>query len=601
MTRCAILRCRFIFAACFALLVAARPAVATIEYKISLAHPEKHAFQVVMRVPVDADQRADQRDLIVALPAWNALYQVRDFAYRVRDVRIGKVTAGTAAIVPYKMDKQTWRIPASAAVDGAIEIEYSISWDEAGPFNSQLSGHHAFVNFAEVLMYVPDRRAENVEVKFTDVPPDWKSIAELPSGSAPNSFTAESYDKLVDAPVEISKFEEFEFENAGAHFRVVVDSRDWNRATLEDSLKRITGYEVKLMGGPPFKEYTFFFHIGAYPDAGGGGMEHANCTAIGGSSVEMVSAIAAHEFFHAWNVKRIRPQSLEPVDYTKEQYSRALWFAEGVTSTYGSFALERSGIWNKDKWYVDLAQQVCELQSRPARKWQSVEESSLDTWFDKYDAYNLADRSISYYNKGQLIGDMLDLAIREATDNHKSLDDVLRSLNDLAKQRKFYDESAGIRSVVEEVSGTSFEDFFRRYVSGLDEIPYDQFLAHAGLSLKSEFRQSADAGFLVGRSSDGPAVVAVTPGSGAQAAGLRVDDILVELNGAPISGRISAWMRERTPGETIKLKVRRDGVERELSFAVGAREENHCTVVEVAHPTEKQLRIRTGLLRGTTE
>ncbi|MGB9245839.1 MAG: PDZ domain-containing protein [Candidatus Acidiferrales bacterium] len=601
MTRCAVLRSQFILAATFALFLAARPAAATIDYKISLAHPEKHAFQVVMRVPVDADQRAEQRDLIVALPAWNALYQIRDFAYRVRDVRIGNAAAGAAPAVPYKLDKQTWRIPASAAVDGAIDIEYSISWDEAGPFNSQLSTHHAFVNFAEVLMYVPDRRAENVEVKFTDVPSDWKSIAELPSGSAPNSFTAESYDKLVDAPVEIGKFEEFEFDNAGAHFRVVVDSREWNRATLEDSLKRITGYEVKLMGGPPFKEYTFFFHIGAYPDAGGGGMEHANSTAIGGSSVEMVVSIAAHEFFHAWNVKRIRPQSLEPVDYTKEQYSRALWFAEGVTSTYGSFALERSGIWTKDKWYTDLAQQVCELQSRLARKWQSVEESSLDTWFDKYDAYNLADRSISYYNKGQLIGDMLDLAIRDATDNHKSLDDVLRSLNDSAKQGKFYDESAGIRSAVEEVSGASFEDFFRRYVSGLDEIPYDQFLAHAGLSLKNEFRQSADAGFLVGRSSDGPTVVAVTPGSTAQAAGLRVDDLLVELNGAQISGRISAWMRERTPGETVKLKVRRDGVEHELSFAVGSREENHCTVVEVAHPTEKQLGIRAGLLRGTTE
>jgi len=401
--------------------------------------------------------------------------------------------------------------------------------------------------------------------------------------------------------VEIGKFEEFEFDNAGAHFRVAVDSREWNRATLEDSLKRITGYEVKLMGGPPFKEYTFFFHIGAFPEAGGGGMEHANCTAIGGSSVEMVSAIASHEFFHAWNVKRIRPQSLEPVDYTKEQYSRALWFAEGVTSTYGSFTLERSGIWNKDKWYVDLGQQICELQSRPARKWQSVEESSLDTWFDKYDAYNLPDRSISYYNKGQLIGDMLDLAIREATDNHKSLDDVLRSLNDSAKQGKFYDESAGIRAVVEEVSGASFQDFFRRYVSGLDEIPYDQFLTYGGLALKSELRKSADPGFFVGRSAEGPAVVSVTPGSAAQTAGLHVDDILVELNGAPISGRISAWMRERTPGEMIKVKVRRDGDERELSFAVGSREENHCTVVEVAHPAEKQLRVRAGLLRGTTE
>jgi predicted metalloprotease with PDZ domain len=579
------------------MFLTARPAAATIEYKISLAHPEKHLFQVQMRVPL----AADQRDLIVALPAWNALYQVRDFAYRVRDVRVSRAANGESAAIPYKLDKQTWRIPASSAVQGSIEIEYSILWDESGPFNSQLNVRHAFVNFAEILMYVPDRRGEEVEVKFVDVPSDWRSVAELPSGHAPNSFTAESYDKLVDAPVEIGKFEEFEFDNGGAHFRVVVDSRDWNRPTLEDSLKRITGYELKLMGGPPFKEYTFFFHIGTYPDAGGGGMEHANSTAIGGSSVEMAAAIAAHEFFHVWNVKRIRPQSLEPVDYTKEQYSRALWFAEGVTSAYGSFTLERSGIWTKDQWYGDLAQQVCELESRPAHKWQSVEESSLDTWFDKYDAYNLPDRSISYYNKGQIIGDMLDLAIRGATDNHKSLDDVLRSLNESAKRGAFYDESAGIRAVVEEISGASFEDFFRRYVSGLDEIPYDQFLVHAGLALKSESLQSVDPGFSAGRSPDGPKIVTVLPGGAAQAAGLRVDDILVELNGAPISGRISAWMRARAPGETVKLKVRRDGQEHELSFALGSREESHCSVVEVAHPSEKQLRIRAGLLHGTTD
>ena len=597
MTRFAILRRRFLFAGCFALFLATRPAAATIEYKISLARPEKHLFQVEMRVPV----APDRRDLIVALPAWNALYQVRDFAYRVRDVRVSKAAAGASAITPYKLDKQTWRILASAAVDGSVAIEYSIAWDESGPFNSQLNARHAFVNFAEILMYVPDRRAEEVEVKFTDVAPDWRSIAELPAGHEPHLFTASSYDALVDAPVEIGKFEEFEFDNGGAHFRVVVDSRDWNRALLEDSLKRITGYELKLMGGPPFKEYTFFFHIGTYPDAGGGGMEHANSTAIGGSSLEMVVAIAAHEFFHAWNVKRIRPQSLEPVDYTKEPYSRALWFAEGVTNTYTSFTLQRSGIWTKDKWYADLAQQVCELESRPAHKWQGVEESSLDTWFDKYDAYNLPDRSISYYNKGQLIGDMLDLAIRGATDNRKSLDDVLRSLNEDARQGKFYDESAGIRSAVEAISGTSFEDFFRRYVSGLDEIPYDQFLVHAGLVLKSESRLSADPGFLVGRSPQGPVVSTVTSGSGAQAAGLHVDDVLVELNGAPISGRISAWLRERAPGETIKLKIRRDGQERELTFALGSREENHCTVVEIAHPTEKQLRIRAGLLHGTTD
>jgi hypothetical protein len=287
MKRRMVRRRHVLFIVSFGLFFAVGTADASINYKISLAHPEKHQFQVEMRVPI----AADQHDLIVALPAWNALYQVRDFAYRVRDVRIGNATAGATPVVPYKLDKQTWRIPAAAADDGTVTIAYSISWDESGPFSSQLNAHHGFANFAEILMYVPDRRAENVEVKFTDVPSEWRSIAELPSGAAPNSFTAESYDKLVDAPVEIGKFEEFEFDNGGAHFRVVVDSREWNRATLEDSVKRITGYELKLMGGPPFKEYTFFFHIGTYPDAGGGGMEHSNSTAIGGSSVEMVSAI----------------------------------------------------------------------------------------------------------------------------------------------------------------------------------------------------------------------------------------------------------------------------------------------------------------------
>ncbi|MGA8143041.1 MAG: PDZ domain-containing protein [Candidatus Acidiferrales bacterium] len=577
---------------------AARPVGATVEYKVSLAHSDKHRFQIEMQVRVGENDES----VVVALPAWNALYQIRDFAYRVRDVRAARVSPSNTPLFVYKLDKQTWRVPISVPARGEVVIEYSIDWDDAGPFNSQLNAHHAFVNFAETLMYLPDRRAEAEDVTFTDVPSGWKAVAELAAGHEPNSFVAESYDKLVDAPVEIGKFDEFDFDNGDAHFRVVVDGKEWNKAALEDSLKRITGYEMKLMGGAPFKEYTFFFHIGPYPEAGGGGMEHSNCTAIGASSVDMAVAIAAHEFFHAWNVKRIRPRSLEPVDFTKEQYSRALWFAEGVTSTYGSFTLERSGIWSKSQFYGDLAEQVCELQSRPAHKWQSLEESSLDTWFDKYDGYNLPDRSISYYNKGQIIGDLLDLEVRDATDNHKSLDDVLRRLNDeFAKQGKFYDESAGIRAFVEEVSGKNVDEFFRRYVSGLDEIPYDEMLAPAGLSLKSEMRQNADLGFYPRRGAGGIVVSAVTPGSTAEAAGLRVDDVLLGLNGAALSGRPSAWVRDRSPGETVKLKVKRDGQERELTFALGSREENHCTIVETAHPTEKQSRIRAGFLHGTTD
>jgi predicted metalloprotease with PDZ domain len=439
-------------------------------------------------------------ETFVALPAWNALYQIRDFSHRLRDIKATCCAVDLGPPTkPYEVNKDTWLInvpvPASHREE-EVMVSYSIEWDDPGPFNSQLNEHHAFVNLAEILMYIPDRRSEDTSVQFTDLPVAWRTAVELASGRTDNTYVASNYDTLVDAPVEAGKFDEFEFDNGGTHFRVVVDGYNWNRRFLEEGLRRITGYELQMMGGPPFdpplREYTFIFHIDPVVDIGAGGMEHANSDAIAMRSVDSAVQVAAHEFFHAWNVKRIRPRSLEPVDYTKEQYTRALWFAEGVTSTYGAYALARTGLWSKSQFYADLASQIGMLQSRPARKWQSVEESSLDAWFEKYDGYNDPDRSISYYNKGQIVGVMLDLAIRDATDNHKSLDDVMRRMNaEYARQGKFYDDSDGIRAAVEEVADRSFEDFFRRYVSGTDEIPYDDFLSKAGLELKIDASRSA--------------------------------------------------------------------------------------------------------------
>ena len=586
----------------FVFLFTVRPAEATIHYKISLKNPERHSFQVTMTIPHPAD------GISVAIPAWNALYQVRDFAYRVRDVEASSFAeSGTMGekLSVREVDKQTWEVRPAATANSAgfsnWTIRYSILWDEPGPFNSQLNAKHAFVNFAEVLMYIPDRRSEDTTVEFDDVPTGWRAAAELPVGETLNSFSASSYDTLVDAPVEIGKFEEFGFDQGGAHFRVLVDAKTWRRDRLEESLRRITAYELQLMGGAPFHQYTFFFHIGPYTESGGGGMEHSNCTAIGAGSVESASAIAAHEFFHAWNVKRIRPQTLEPVDFTKEQYTRALWFAEGVTSTYAAYTLERSDLWPKEKFYGDLAAQISDLDSRPARLWQSVEESSLDAWLEKYDDYRQPDRSISYYNKGQIVGEMLDLAIRDATDNHKSLDDVMRRMNDeYAKQRKFYDDSAGVRAAAEEVSGTSLADFFRQYIAGMDEIPYDKFLAAAGLEIKVETHKTAELGFWIGRVPGSAAAVSqVAPGSAAETAGLLAGDVLLQLNGENMPAYLPAWVRQHSPGETIKLRVQRDGNERDISFALGSNELKVYSISEAAHATDKQKRIREGWLRGT--
>ena len=186
----------------------------------------------------------------------------------------------------------------------------------------------------------------DTRVAFDDVPEGWRVAVELdaagphPAATTPRAFAAPSYDALVDAPAEIGHFDEIRTEAGGKPLRIVIHGDPGDRSRLVEALKRIVDYDVALMGGAPFREYMFLLHVG--PNFGGGGMEHMNCTAISADAAAQLPSYSAHEFFHTWNVKRIRPQSLEPVDYTKEMWTRSLWFAEGVTSTYESYALLRS-------------------------------------------------------------------------------------------------------------------------------------------------------------------------------------------------------------------------------------------------------------------
>jgi len=593
-------------AALIALAFFAAPASATIHYTVSLDHPERHLFHVEMEIPNPVP------GTLVALPAWNALYQIRDFAVRLRQPELILLSSGAIPYGPLRqIDKQTWQIGAPIGIDRVAvkaTIRYSIEWDDPGPFDSQLNPHHAFINLAEILMYVPDRRAEDTSVTFENVPAGWNIAAELPAGHDAISFSAPSYDALVDAPVEIGNFAQFEFDSGGAHFRVIVDAQQthWSQSTFEDDLRRITSYELQLMGGPPFdtprKEYTFIFHIGHYADVGGGGMEHANSTAISAESIEAAAAIAAHELFHVWNVKRIRPRSLEPVDYSREQYTDALWFAEGVTNTYTAYALERSGLWPKDQFYRNLAEQVCDLESRPAHKRQSAEESSLDAWFEKYDAYNAPDRSISYYNKGQILGVLLDISIRAATQNHKSLDDVLRLMNDeYARPGKPYGDTGAIRAAVEDVAGKSFQDFFAQYVSGISEIPYAGFFAQAGLAVNIHTNQSPGAGFSLGNAKSAATVSSVEPGSAAESAGLLSGDVIAFVNGEKAPRDMTAWLHGLSPGEALDLRVLRGSQSVDISFSVGTRVDRDCSISELPHPAGLERRIREGILRGSTD
>ncbi len=586
---------RMLLAAIF-LTVAASVAGATIRYTVSLEHPERHVFHVSMEIPDVTGE------VTVQMPAWNALYQIRDFSAHMREV---EAFVGSQKLSLEKIDKQTWRVLGR----GTIALKYTSSWDEPGPFATQLNGEHAFINPAMILLYVPTRRAEEVKLDLSQIPGGWAAVAALPTldesmgGAHAIEFSAPGYDAMVDAPIEVGKVDLFELPGMTPHVSVAVHGGKWNKKEMEEQLRRICVYELKLMEGAPYEHYTFIIHLGEAAQGAGGGMEHANSTAISLRSTEQLPNLAAHEFFHLWNVKRIRPATLDPVDYTKEQYTRALWFAEGVTNTYAAYTMVRSQLWSKDQFYLDLSQQISDLEARPANRWQSAEQSSLDAWLEKYPLYNRPQESVSYYAKGQVLGVLLDILIRDRTDNEKSLDDVLRAMNnEFAKKNKPYRDSLDVRLTAERVAGGSFEEFFGKYVSHAEPLPYAHIFSLAGLELRMAQRKRPVLGFFTERGASGETIARdVDPESAAAQAGLRSGDLILNWNGSEPPRNPDRWVFSQKAGSEVHLRVRRDDHEASLDFRIGEAAETFYQVAENSRAEARAKRIREGILRGTTQ
>ena len=590
-------------ALCAALLAASYAVIgqtsAAVVYSISLASPEQHLVEVQIILPAGAAQRELQ------LPVWNALYQVRDFAQYVNWIR-AKDRSGKELSLR-KLGTSRWQI--QGAESGAV-VEYQIYADSPGPFGAQLNAHHAFFNLAQILMYPQDARSAAVHVHFSHLPEGWRiatPLAPLLGGD----FAADNYDRLVDSPVELGSFQESDFDEAGGHFRVIIDAEpsDYDADKIIAALHKIVAAATSWMNDRPFDTYTFFYHFPRGP--GGGGMEHAYSTAIDinaevmKQSLSTLTGVTAHEFFHLWNVKRIRPQTLEPVDYTKENYTRALWFSEGVTSTAESTIQLRAGLLDERQYLSRIGAEIGELERRPAHLTQSAEESSLDAWLEGNAYYRRPERSISYYNKGELLGIMLDLAVREASHGRASLREVLQWMNaNYARKGRFFDDSAGVREAAEAVSHADLSWFFSKYVGGTDEIPWNDFLRSVGLRVDEVQNTVADAGFAASRNFDGPmSVGAVTPGSEAERAGLQPGDTMLELQGKPAAGQESRQELTRlSPGDTLTLKVRgRRGGERELKWKVGGRLEISYEVRDLNQITADQRARRSAWLKGEAQ
>jgi predicted metalloprotease with PDZ domain len=576
-----------------------------LDYTITLADSKDHRVHVTMTY--DPESGGNE----VQLPVWNALYQVRDFAKNVIAV---KVSSQSGEQLPVKqIDKTTWEFRPKA---GWVNLDYDIVLDEGGPFGAQFNSHHAFFNFAQVLMYPTNGREVPITVRLAQTPPAWKLATALNSLTVPAAqeggtvgylLRAGNYDRLVDSPCELGNFAETDFEQGGAKYRVVIDAdpNDYDVSKLVNSLKQITAAETAWMDDRPFKTYVFIYHFPRGP--AGGGMEHAFSTAIDHSANDLkdmksLNSVSAHEFFHLWNVKRIRPQSLEPIDYTRENYTRALWFSEGVTSAVADLALLKAGLLQPADYLQRLSDGITVLQSRPAHLTQSAEESSLDTWLEKYPSYRGPERSISYYNKGELLGVLLDLKIRQDSHGRSSLRDLFRAMNrDYAQESKFFPDSDGVREEAERLTGTDLSSFFAQYVAGTAELPYEELFASVGVVVEKQNRAVADAGFAAARNFAGPLVIEDVYGDQARNASLKEGMEIQAVDGQAAGRNLDQQFAGSAPGAKVRITVSSRGTRKDVQLTLGERNVRTYVLHESPQATTEQLARRHAWLTSEDE
>jgi predicted metalloprotease with PDZ domain len=574
------------------------------EYFVSLADPVSHLAHVSVRIPGGEGKRT------LNMPVWNALYQVRDFAANVERVRAQDSLGAPAEVRNTKTSE--WEIIAPA---GCVVVSYDIHLDNPGPFGSTLNADHGFFNWAMVLMYSPFLRTQPLSIRLLDVPPNWALrdlhvIGAAAPGKASQAVgVAQSYDALVDSPVEVGAFRESIFREDGATYYVVVDGNpaDYDMMKLDEMLRKITHAAVDWMQDRPYDEYTFLYH---FPRGfGAGGMEHAYGTAIDVNAERLrndllpVANVTAHEFFHLWNVKRIRPQSLEPVNYQDVNNTRALWFSEGVTTTVSDILLARAGFIDEATYLQRVGAEITELQRRPAHIWQSAEESSLDAWFEGIAFYRSPERSVSYYNKGDIVGILLDLRIRELSAGKKSLRDLFQWMNNhYAKQHLFFPDSAGVQEAVENITGQSFAEFFGDYVAGAKEISYGEFFQFVGLRLNVKTTESATPGFTTTSNIAGqPEVLHVEFGSEAQQAGIVTGDRIIAVNGSPANTYLDETLSQMRPGTTVRLSIATRKGKREISLRLGSRAELLYELQDLPAVTPEQRAHRAAWIHGEDE
>ena len=486
-----------------ALMAAAHAAVAPlaaqaplrIAYRIAMPDPASHLYDVAL--DVDGVRGAT---LALQLPVWSpGRYARMDFAKNVQELHV--TSADGRPLTWDKTDGSRWVVRTGGA--SGVRARYRVFANALSGTFSVLDSAHANWNGASLFMYVEGHKPDPVTLDVT--PPDgWHVINGDTRTADQRHFSFENYDRLIDSPTEVAPaFLLDSFVVDGKRYRTVVHHNGpapsaAHQRFVQD-LEKIVRYENSVFGAPPLEEYTFLFNIG-YP--GGDGMEHLYSTQIMDrrpwvDSLVVLPGIssAAHEYFHVWNVKRVRPAALGPFDYTREQYQPSLWVAEGWTQYYGLAALGRGGVVDTRAFYETMAGVVQANLTAPGRKEVSARMASFHAPFwdgaPQGQPTNGAQTFFSYYTKGSGLALYLDLYLRAKTANHRSLDDVFNALKRRsweAPKSSYYLQGRGyterdVELAATEIAGEDMHPWFERYVGGTDDLDYDALLARAGLRI----------------------------------------------------------------------------------------------------------------------
>lgn len=562
-----------------------------VQYKLSWDDADAHLYDL------EVTFRPSQRETLLRLPAWRpGRYLIQNYAANVRQWWAKNVHGKTLPVE--KVDKSTWLIRSRPNEKVTFGYRFFAGVLDAG--SSYLSRQEAYFNGTNLFVMVDEQRDVPVSLDLK-VPEGWRVETQLTRDDR-GIFHARDYDYLIDSPAIVSpSLITHTFEESGCRVSLVFqNAAEDDTARFVDPVRAIVRAHIERFEGIPTRSYRFLYH---YADLWHG-VEHEDSCSItvksdevrgskpGSAAFDHFLAITSHEFFHLWNVKRILPQSFLPYDYSRETYTRLLWAMEGITSYFGERTILTSGLWTTERYLEHLATEIGTLEAIPGKNFLSLSQASFDGWLQEpAQMHDKSNAWISFYNKGEIVAALLDLEIRRRTAGKRSLDDLMRTLwTRYGKKKKGIEEDA-IARIARSVTGSDFSDFFRRYVDGVEPLPYDEVFGAAGLRL----RQVDDAAR--------PALNAAVSVRGGR---LRVedtvdpelerDDEILAIDGRRVATKAELDKHLETAGATVAITISRNGALEERKTSTIRTTKKKWTIEPIEKISEPQRLLRESWL-----